>query len=290
MAGNAPEQLATYIRLLSDFVTYTEIDGNYGHVGATLADAVLQSNNNYERNVRCRIARIRKDYAGEPQLSDLKRLLLRIAADELIAAQNFLDWKGTRKPGTFLDLVDLLQRESVDTEYDLRQWLSLPDSREKLLAIRFVGPKTADYLKILVGLPVAAMDRHLLGFLELAGLGKLSYSAGQDVVHKTADLMQLDRAHLDHSIWRYMSGGKASSVVQSPQGHRGDGLMSNDLGFETHQIEQRLERLGQFCAKFQESGFVFAEMHGGSEIEPGVYEMPWSALSEIASRILSTVL
>jgi hypothetical protein len=48
----------------------------------------------------------------------------------------------------------------------------------------FVGPKTADYLKILVGLPVAAMDRHLLGFLELAGLGKLSYPAGQNVVHK----------------------------------------------------------------------------------------------------------
>jgi len=206
MAGNAPEQLATYISSLSDFVMYTEIDANYGHVGATLADAVLQSNNNYERNVRCRVARIRSTYAGASKLSDLKGLLLRITTQE------FLDWKGTRKPGTFLDLVDLLQRESVHTEDDLRRWLSFPDSREKLLAIRFVGPKTADYLKILVGLPVAAMDRHLLGFLELAGLGKLSYPAGQDVVHKTADLMQLDRAHFDHSIWRYMTGGKASSV------------------------------------------------------------------------------
>jgi endonuclease III len=210
MAGNAPEQLAAYISSLSNFVKYTEIDGNYSHVGATLADAVLQSNNDYERNVRRRIARIRTIYAGAPKLSDLKRLLLRIKVQE------FLDWKGTRKLGTFLDLVDLLQREVVDTEDDLRQWLSVPDSREKLLAIRFIGPKTADYLKILVGLPVAAMDRHLLGFLELAGLGKLSYPTGQDVVHKTADLMQLDRAHLDHSIWRYMSSGKASAVDGMP--------------------------------------------------------------------------
>jgi hypothetical protein len=206
MASNAPEKLAAYIDSLPNFVTYTEIDGNYGNVGATLADAVLQSNNNYERNVRSRVARIRKRYADAPRLSDLKRLLLQITAQE------FLDWKGTRKPDTFLNLVDLLQREGVDTEDDLRQWLSLPDSCEKLVAIHFIGQKTADYLKILVGVPVAAMDRHLLGFLKLAGLGKLNYPAGQDVVHKTADLMQLDRAHLDHSIWRYMSAGKASSV------------------------------------------------------------------------------
>jgi len=49
-------------------------------------------------------------------------------------------------------------------------------------------------------------------FLELAGFGRLSYRAGQDIVHTTADLMGLDRAHLDHSIWRYMSGGEASAA------------------------------------------------------------------------------
>jgi len=210
MMDNAPEQLAAYINSLSDFVKFTEIDGNYGHIGATLADAVLQANNNYERNVRSRIVRIRTLYADAPRLSDLRRVLLRITIQE------FLNWNGIRKPSTFLDLVDLLQREVVDTEDDLRQWLSTPDSHEKLLAIRFIGPKTADYLKILVGLPVAAMDRHLLGFLELAGLGKLSYPAGQDVVHRTADLMQLDRAHLDHSIWRYMSGSKVSAIHGMP--------------------------------------------------------------------------
>jgi hypothetical protein len=212
MIDSAPEQVAAYINSLSDFVKFTEVDGNYGHIGATLADAVLQSNNNYERNVRSRIARIRTLYSDAPKLSDLRRLLLRITVQE------FLNWNGTRKPGTFLDLVDLLEREVVDTEVDLRQWLSTPASREKLLAIPFIGPKTADYLKILVGLPVAAPDRHLLGFLELAGLGKLSYPVGQDIVHRTADLMQLNRAHLDHSIWRYMSGSKASALDGVPLG------------------------------------------------------------------------
>lgn len=64
MDSSKSEQVVNYIRsLLRGFVIYTQIDANYGHVGAILADAVLQSNNNYERNVRPRIARIRKLYA-----------------------------------------------------------------------------------------------------------------------------------------------------------------------------------------------------------------------------------
>jgi hypothetical protein len=197
------EQLTNYIQSLPDFVIHTEIGDNYGHIGATLADAVLQSNNNYERNVRNRIAHIRKIYARETSLQDLRRLLTRITAAE------FLDWNGTRKPKTFLDLVKLLEHEGVNTEDGLREWLRLEGSGAKLCDIRFVGPKTADYLKILVGLPSAAMDRHLFGFLERAGINVNSdYARGQEIVHGTADLMKLNRAHLDHSIWRYMSGGE----------------------------------------------------------------------------------
>jgi hypothetical protein len=63
--GNKPQRLVAYIRSLPGFRVYTQIDGNYGHLGATLADAVLQSNNNYERNVRPRIARILRVYPRE---------------------------------------------------------------------------------------------------------------------------------------------------------------------------------------------------------------------------------
>ena len=183
----------------------TQIGGNYGHVGAILADAVLQSNNNYQRNVRPRIERIREVYAHETTLQDLKGRLTQITAQE------FLNWNGTRKPRTFLDLVDLLGREGVNTEDDFRKWLQRDDSRGKLLDIRFIGPKTSDYFKILVGLPIAAMDRHLFNFLELAGVAEFNnYERGQEIIHQAADLMKLDRAHLDHSIWRYMSGGGAT--------------------------------------------------------------------------------
>ena len=77
MRSREPERLVDYIRSLSRFEIYTQIDGNYGHVGAILADAILQSNNDYERNVRSRIARVREMYARETSLEDLKRLLQR---------------------------------------------------------------------------------------------------------------------------------------------------------------------------------------------------------------------
>ena len=73
MRSREPERLVDYIRSLSRFEIYTQIDGNYGHVGAILADAILQSNNDYERNVRSRIARVREMYARETSLEDLKR-------------------------------------------------------------------------------------------------------------------------------------------------------------------------------------------------------------------------
>jgi hypothetical protein len=201
-AGSQPEQLANYIRSLGEFERYTLPDGNYRHIGATLADAVLQSNNNYLRNVQPRVERIRREYPHETSLQDIKRLLAKITAQE------FLNWNGTRKPKTFHDLIDLLQQEHVNTEDDLRQWLQQGDSKEKLLKIPFIGQKTVDYLKGLVGLDEAAMDRHLLGFIERAGLGRLNYQRAKEIVHRTADLMGWKRAHLDYSIWRYMSDGK----------------------------------------------------------------------------------
>jgi hypothetical protein len=46
---------------------------------------------------------------------------------------------------------------------------------QKLLSIKGIGPKTVDYFKILVGVSTAAIDRHLLNFLKLAGLTPAGY-------------------------------------------------------------------------------------------------------------------
>lgn len=197
--GSNPMQLADFIRSLQDFAILPQADGSYDHIGATLADAVLQANNNYDRNVSPRIKRIREEYASETTLLALKQLL------KNTSTQQFLNWKGTRKSETFEALVDLLGREGVNTEGDLRTWLQRDDSKAKLLTIRFIGPKTADYLKILVGLQTAAVDVHVFNFIERAGLRTSNYERALKLIHETADLMRVDRSSLDYSIWRYMS-------------------------------------------------------------------------------------
>ena len=211
VVGEHHERLADFIRALPNFTLCDKIDGDYDHVGATLADAVLQANNNYERNVRYRIDRIRKEYADYTTLSDLDRLLGQITLQE------FLKWNGTRKPTTMLRLLDVLRDEGVDTEKDIRDWLEKDENRAKLLEIRFIGKKTVDYLGILVGRQAAAMDRHLFEFLRRAEIPGCNYENAQTIIHQAADLMNMPRSHLDHSIWRYMSARASTSPVVSPR-------------------------------------------------------------------------
>src|SRR5580704_9040864 len=123
---DASNRLADYIQSLPDFVMYAENGESYGHIGATLADAVLQANSNYELTVRKRIANIRKEYPDKTSLGALRQLLKKITV------QDFLQWKGKRKPETFLHLVDLLESVGVNTESDLREWLQRDDSSVKL--------------------------------------------------------------------------------------------------------------------------------------------------------------
>jgi hypothetical protein len=81
----------------------------------------------------------------------------------------------------------------------------------KLRCIKGIGPKTIDYFKNLAGISTSAIDRHLLGFLRLAGMEVANYHEAQDVINGTADLLEIDRAYFDHSIWQFMSKRSAAS-------------------------------------------------------------------------------
>jgi endonuclease III len=192
------ERLAKYVRELGDqFKYYVEIDGNYEHIGATIADAILQANRDYEKIVRPRVNAIRKKYAEKVTTSALYGLLNSIAVCE------FMNYNGKDRADRFRAVLDLFRAESIETCDELRCWLALPGNRKKLLAIRGVGPKTADYFKILVGLPTAAPDIHLNDFLEEAEISYENYNDAKKIINNCADILQVDRAHFDHSVWQY---------------------------------------------------------------------------------------
>jgi thermostable 8-oxoguanine DNA glycosylase len=117
-------------------------------------------------------------------------------------------------------VAELFIAEHVETESDLRVWLcGEPAGGDdagaacrahvaKLAAVRGIGPKTIDYFKILCGeQDTAAVDVHLMRFLELAGAHARDYVQAREVIAGAAAELGVSAARLDHSIWTYM--GKA---------------------------------------------------------------------------------
>ncbi len=199
MTSSNAYQLAKFIDSIDDFEIYTDIDGNYDHIGATVADAILQANNRYATHVKPRVNRILETYPEARTTTAVINLLGNISAKEL------LSWNGEDRAERFHKIILLFAAESIETESDLCKWLLNSSNTLKLKAIKGIGQKTADYFKILVGISTCAIDRHLLSFLDFAGLTYNEYSQAQDVINSTADLLSIDRAHFDHSIWQYMS-------------------------------------------------------------------------------------
>ena len=216
MDGTAPllqtQVLANYVdRLIHQrkFRIVDTIDGNYNHMGAIVADAVLQANLRYETHVRPRIHRILKNYPEARTTSAVLAML------ETVPARAFLDWNEkspARRANRFMKILALFKGEAIETEDDLNRRLSDSQSGEfieKLRQIDGIGPKTVDYFKILVGISTSAIDRHLLTFISDAGISVSKqpdeYVNASRLINATADLLQIDRAIFDHSIWRHMS-------------------------------------------------------------------------------------
>lgn len=194
----ASEKLREYVCSLPDFTIYATIDGSYNHMGATIADAVLQANNNYKSNVTPRVERILREY---PEARTTSAVLLQLKS---APAKVFLNWGGDDRAKRFCQVTDLFKSEGIETEADLRDWLTHPSNCTKLDAIYGIGQKTVDYFKILCGESTSAIDRHLLAFLELAGVKASGYQDAQDTINAAADLLGVDRACFDHSIWQFM--------------------------------------------------------------------------------------
>ncbi len=214
MTLSDPEKLAHYVQSLPSFELYKTIDGNYDHIGATVADAVLQANNKYSTHVKPRVNRILAQYPETRTTSSVLRLL------ESISATEFLDWRGIDRAERFRQILILFASEGIEVESDLQEWLSQESSLLKLRAIKGIGPKTIDYFKILVGVSTSAIDRHLLKFLELAGLSPCGYLDAQTIINATADILSVDRAYFDHSIWQFMSKGGSASQVDECHAYR----------------------------------------------------------------------
>lgn len=169
------------------------------HMGAVLADSILQAGLNYSTIVRPRILTIMKIF---PQATTVNAVAKIIASE---GSSRFLQWEHQEKVLRFNELVNFLIGTGIEDTADLSTALIDDSFRADIREVRGIGPKTVDYMACLVGVDCIAVDRHIRGFAQLAGLKEDGYDFLRDAFSFAADLLNISRREFDASIWHFQA-------------------------------------------------------------------------------------
>jgi hypothetical protein len=199
MYSDSANKLADFICSLPNLNRQPTERSTYGHMGATLTDAILQPGLNYRTVVYPRVQSVIARFPDATSTTAFWAVL------ETYTPANVLNWSHPEKLRRLLEFASLLLELQVQTEADLRRWVLAPGHAEILLSIKGVGPKTLDYVKLLTGVPTVAVDRHIRKFVAMAGIQIDDYDEIRCVVLESAEILELDPSTLDHSIWHYLS-------------------------------------------------------------------------------------
>lgn len=199
MYSSGAVKLADFILTLPDLNLETPERKPYGHMGATLTDAVLQSGLNYRTVVYPRVRSVMERFPSATSTASFWTVL------ETYTPATVLNWPHPEKLRRLLELASLLLDRQVQTEGDLRRWVLAPGNAELLLSIRGIGRKTVDYLKLLTGVPTIAVDRHVQKLLMMAGVDANGYDEVKSIVLESAEIIKVDAGALDCCLWRHLS-------------------------------------------------------------------------------------
>ncbi|MDC6386296.1 hypothetical protein D2V93_17845 [Flagellimonas taeanensis] len=202
--------LVQYIKSVEDLkLTFGKTKLSYNHIGALFTDIVLQAGLNYETVVKPRVNKVLIEYPQATNLSSFKSII------DTHGLRNVINWKHETKIERFHTLIDFCVNRGINDCYDLKSFLKENDNRILFLSIKGLGPKTLDYTMKLLQFDTIAVDRHIIGFIELAGLKHTSYDYTKKTVEFAADLLNIPRSTLDQTIWNYMSSRRGVSDSSS---------------------------------------------------------------------------
>jgi hypothetical protein len=179
------------------------------HVGAILADVVLQTGLNHASVVAPRIDRILRIY---PEAATIRGLFALS-----IPTSSFLDWTHPEKICRFDTLTGRLRAAGINSTDDLRTWLAQTGSLEALSELRGVGPKTVDYLRMMAGEPAIPIDRHLRRFLAVAGVHHTEYSVLRASFITGCQLAGVEPAAFESGLWHALAGRVDVTTTSRPQ-------------------------------------------------------------------------
>lgn len=190
-------------RMVADFATGEGLEGGsyrieracYSHLGAVLADSILQTGLNYTSVVRPRVDRILAEFPD----ADNTEFLLSVVCSK--RTSQFLNWTHPVKLSRFEELVWSVYGVGVRNAADLRCQLADSHFSFLLQEINGIGPKTVDYMACLVGIESIAVDRHIRRYAERVGIQASEYQFLKLVFSYAADLLSLSRREFDAWIW-----------------------------------------------------------------------------------------
>jgi len=216
MPDRNPMEVLLAARLIADFASSEGVEIGprrfrivYDHMGAVLADSVLQSGLNYKTVVRPRVARIVREY---PQAISISAVL------ELVDAgmtSDLLDWTHPVKAERFERVLMFFYESGIETVADLRHQLGKETFCADMQKVNGVGPKTVDYMSCLVGIESIAVDRHIKTFATKAGLEVTDYNFLKRVFCFAADLLSVPRRDFDAWIWSKESQKPSAQLTLS---------------------------------------------------------------------------
>jgi hypothetical protein len=199
MNSSDARTLADHIRSIPGLKVVTH--EAYGHMGATLVDAVFQAGVSYQHTVVPRVQRLQREHARDAMTtSSFAELLSRADISRL------LRWKGQRKITTLQALVRLLLDQGVETESDLVAFLGRLGSKEAVMSIKGLKEKGFAYLRFLAGDEDAvAVDRHLWRTIQEAGIRASSFDEAAALYRKAAAILGLTPSSLEFSVFLHRS-------------------------------------------------------------------------------------
>lgn len=192
----AARRVADYALEVGADISRETIRTSYDHMGAIVADCVLQAGLNYRSVVLPRVSTILERFQGLDRTSELVDLIARGETSR------FLNWHHTEKIGRFEALVGFLSEHSVENASMLKNRLQDSSFVAALRDVRGVGPKTVDYMQCLVGIDSIAVDRHVRTFAKRVGVVEDDYDFLKSVFCYAADLLSVSRREFDAWVWR----------------------------------------------------------------------------------------
>ncbi len=192
----AARQIADFANILGVNDSPVTYRFQYNHLGAVIADSVLQAGLNYTSVVRPRVARILNAY---PYTTTIDKLLQLVDNDQ---TGHFLNWNHIAKKSRFNLVVRFMHDVGINEIGCLRRYLHDDIFCSRLQNIHGIGPKTVDYMACLVGIESIAVDRHIRNFAKRVGIETSDYQFLKRVFCVAADLLSVSRRDFDAWVWR----------------------------------------------------------------------------------------